>query len=338
MSEKTLYEVAKYLSADGKGVLAADESSGSIKKKLMAAGIEDTFENRRLYREIFFTTPDMEKYISGVIMFDETIRQVSSDGVPFPQLLAAKNVIPGIKVDIGLKDMEGHPGEQVVKWDENLDSRLKEYYELGARFAKWRIVIHISDIIPSDECIEVNCQILADYAKLCQQNKIVPIVEPEVLMDGNHTIDRCFEVTTKCQKVLFAKLKNLGVNLRELVLKPNMVMYSMEGEKVSAEIVAQKTIECFSMAVPAEVPSIVFLSGGQSESESCENLNAISKLSKEKNTPWKFSFSFGRGLQNSAVKIWAGKAENFVAAQQAFAHRAKLASAASLGEYNIEME
>lgn len=335
---QTLVQIAKAMVADGRGILAADESSGNIKKKFEKLGVEDTAENHRRYRELLFTAPEMEKYISGVILFDETIRQSTSDGVPFAKYLTAKGVVPGIKVDIGLKDMDGHPGEQVTKWDETLDARLKEYYELGARFAKWRVVINIADDIPTLDCILVNCQTLTKYAQLCQANGIVPIVEPEVLMDGNHSIDRCYEVTRDTLKILFSELQKENVDLAGLILKPNMVIYSLEGEKVSAELVAQKTLECFNETVPAQVPGIVFLSGGQSEMESCVNLNAINKLAKEQGAPWKLTFSYGRALQNSALKNWSGLEENKIKSQEIFAHRAKLASAASLGEYKIEME
>ena len=338
MSQQTLAEIAKAMVADGKGILAADESSGSIKKKFEKLGIEDTAENHRRYREMLFASPDMEKYISGVIMFDETILQSTSDGMPFAQYLTSKGVVPGIKTDIGLMDMPGHPGEQIGKWDETLDDRLKKYYELGARFSKWRIVINIGENIPSDECILENVKILAKYAKLCQVNNIVPIVEPEVLMDGSHTIKRCYEVTYKTLRLLFDELKNANVDLTGLILKPNMVIYSSLGEKVSAEMVAQDTLQCFGEVVPAEVPGIVFLSGGQSEMESCVNLNAISKLAKEQGSPWKLTFSYGRALQNSAIKNWSGKDENKNEAQAIFSKRAKLASLASEGEYSVEME
>lgn len=338
MLEKTLNELAKFLSTDGKGILAADESLATIKIRFEKLGITDMAENHRRYREQLFTTPEMEKYISGVILYDETISQATSEGVPFAQYLAVKGVVPGIKVDTGLEDLSGHPGEQVTKWNESLDARLKEYYELGARFAKWRAVIKIDENIPSDECIMANCKNLARYAVLCQANNIVPIVEPEVLMDGKHTIEKCYEVTHKTLSVLFSELKNFNVDLTGVVLKPNMVIYSLKGEKVSAEEVAQMTLKCFMETVPAEVPSIVFLSGGQSEQEACENLNAISKLAKEMNVPWKLTFSYGRALQASDMEIWAGKEENYEVAQQEFLHRAKLASAASKGEYTSEME
>lgn len=333
-----LQEIAKAMVVDGKGLLASDESSGNIKKQFEKLGVEDTAENHRRYREMLYTTPGMENYISGVILFDETIRQATHDGKQFADYMWGKGVIPGIKVDIGLREMDGHAWEKIAKWDEQLDARLKEYHTMGARFAKWRIVVTIGDNIPSDECILENVKILSQYAKLCQDNGIVPIVEPEVLMDGQHTIDRCYEVTHKTLTQLFSELKKANVDLTGLILKPNMVVYSSNGEKVSADEVAQKTLQCFMETVPAEVPGIVFLSGGQSESESCVNLNAISKLAKQQSVPWKLTFSYGRALQNSALKNWSGKEENKINSQEIFLHRAKLASAASLGEYHIEME
>lgn len=338
MPEKSLNEIAKAMMADGKGLLASDESSGNIKKQFEKLGIEDTAENHLRYREMLYATSGMENYISGVILFDETIRQSIASGMTVPGYLSSKGVIPGIKTDIGLKDMEGHPGEQVPKWDETLDARLKEYYQLGARFSKWRAVINIGENYPSDECIEENCRVLAEYARLCQANNIVPIVEPEVLMDGTHTIDKCYEATHKTLSVLFSQLKKANVDLSGLILKPNMVIYSSKGEKVSAEEVAQKTLKCFNEVVPAELPGIVFLSGGQSETESCINLNAIINLVKLQGAPWKLTFSYGRALQNSAMKNWSGQEENKIKSQEIFAHRAKLASAAAKGEYKIEME
>lgn len=338
MSEKTLSQIAKELVAEGKGILAADESSGSIKKKLEKAGIEDTTENHRLYRELFFTTPEMEKYISGVILFDETIRQSTTDGILFPKLLADKGVIPGIKVDQGTKAMADSPQEVVTSGLFGLSDRLKEYYTLGARFAKWRAVIKIGENIPTENCIQQNMQDLAQYAKVCQENNIVPIVEPEVLMDGNHTIDKCFEVTKQTQNILFAELKKINVDLSGLLLKPNMVIYSINGEKVLPSVVAEKTIECFSQTVPAEIAGIVFLSGGQSEVEASVNFNEIVRLAKLKNAPWKFSFSFGRALQNTALSVWSGKTENVTKAQQVFLHRALMNGEASLGRYSSELE
>ncbi len=336
MSELSLAVIAKLLVTPGKGILAADESTASIGKKLIKAGVSDSVENHRLYRELFFTTPGMKDYISGVILYDETIRQVADDGTPFPKLLSDLGVITGIKVDSGVKDLDGSYLEKITIGLDGLDERLKEYYVLGARFAKWRAVITIGNDIPTDNCILLNMQALAKYAKLCQENEIVPIVEPEVLMDGNHTIERCYEVTKKTLAVLFEELKLAEVDLSGLLLKPNMVISGLEGEKTSSVVVATETLRCFSEVVPKEVAGIVFLSGGQSGSEACQNLNEIVKLSQ--NTPWKFTYSFGRALQNTALKVWSGKAENVEKAQRAFLNRASLDSAASLGRYDSGLE
>ncbi|MFA6424113.1 MAG: class I fructose-bisphosphate aldolase [Candidatus Magasanikbacteria bacterium] len=336
MSKESLAIVANQLVSPGKGILAADESTKSIAKKLSAAGIENTVENHRLYRQLFFTTPDMEQYISGVIMYDETIRQTTDNGVPFAKLLSDKGVIPGIKVDLGVKELEGSPEEKLTFGLDGLDRRLKEYYGLGARFAKWRAVIKIGHNIPTENCIQLNMEALAKYAKICQENDIVPIVEPEVLMDGDHSIEQCYEVTKKTLSVLFDELKKLEVDLSGLLLKPNMVIYSLNGEKVMSQIVGRETVKCFKEVVPAEVDGIVFLSGGQTEAEACQNLDAVVRIGQ--GAPWKFSFSFGRALQNTALQVWSGKAENVAEAQKAFLRRASLASKASLGEYNSELE
>lgn len=336
MSELSLAVIAKLLVTPGKGILAADESTASIGKKLTKAGVLDSVENHRLYRELFFTAPGMEDFISGVIMYDETIRQLTDDGMPFPKFLSDLGVIPGIKVDLGTKELEGSPQEKITVGLDGLDERLKEYYLLGARFAKWRAVIAIGDGIPTENCIRLNMQALAKYAKLCQSNQIVPIVEPEVLMDGNHTIQQCYEVTKKTLSALFEELKLAQVDLSGLLLKPNMVIYSLEGDKVSSLTVAEQTLKCFEEVVPKEVAGIVFLSGGQSETEACQNLNEIVKQAKH--MPWRFTYSFGRGLQNTALAVWAGKAENVEKAQEAFLNRASLDSAASLGEYDSSLE
>lgn len=328
--------VAQQLVSPGKGILAADESTSSIKKKLENVGIVDSVENHRLYRQLFFTTPDMEKYISGVILYDETIRQMADDGTPFPKLLSDKGVIPGIKVDLGVKELMGSPSEKLTFGLDGLDDRLKEYYSLGARFAKWRAVITIGDDIPTDNCIRQNMQALAQYAKICQENNIVPIVEPEVLMDGDHMIEECYEVTKKTLEVLFEELKLAEVDLSGLLLKPNMVIAGLEEEKTSSVVVAEQTLRCFDEVVPKEVAGIVFLSGGQSEAEACKNLNEIVKNAQD--APWKFTYSFGRALQNTALKVWSGKPENVAKAQQAFLHRASLNSAASLGKYDSSLE
>lgn len=330
----TLAEVAQALVASGKGILAADESTGTIKKRFDKIGVENTEDNRRAYRELLFTTPGVGKFISGVILYDETIRQRGSDGKIFVSTLEKQGIISGIKVDMGTEAMPGSPEEKVSKGLEGLPERLKEYKGLGAQFAKWRAVITIGEGIPTDGCIAKNAEILATYAKMCQEAGIVPIVEPEVLMDGGHTIEKCFAVTTKVLKKVFEELKKQNVALSGMLLKPNMVIAGMDcPAQASPAQVAEMTLRCFKEVVPAEVPGIVFLSGGQSEQEACENLDAINAAPAQ---PWKLSFSYGRALQGSTLKAWQGKAENISAAQKAFYHRAELAGAACLGKYSGE--
>ncbi len=330
MDNLSISAVAKSLVMDGKGILAADESAGTIAKRLETVQIENTEANRQAYRELLFTAPDMEKYISGVIMFDETIRQTTRAGVSFIKLLNDKGVVPGIKVDQGVKDMDGSSVEKITVGLDGLDARLKEYYSLGARFAKWRAIFTVGDGLPTEKCIKLNAQALAKYTQLCQKNNLVPIVEPEVLMDGSHTIKQCYEATVKVLAAIFVELKAEKIDFSGMLLKPNMVIYSLEGEKAEAGQVAENTLKCLNSAVPAEVPGIVFLSGGQSGKEAFENLNAINKAAHD--APWKLSFSYGRALQNTALKIWAGKEENILAAQQEFISCAKSASSASKGQ------
>jgi len=332
----SLNEIARALVAPGKGILAADESTPTIGKRFDTIGVESTEEARKKYRELLLTTEGMENYISGVILFDETLRQSSKEGVPFPKLLQGKGVIPGIKVDTGAKPMQNSENEKVADGLDGLPERLKEYFELGARFAKWRAVITIDEGIPTDECLNENAKRLAQYAKFVQEANMVPIVEPEVLMDGGHDIDRCFDVTTRVLRRVFEELKTQQVQLDGILLKPNMVIPGKEWGKVGADEVARKTLVCFKEVVPAEVPGIVFLSGGQTEVEACENLNAINIAELDK--PWELSFSYGRALQASALQAWSGKEENILAAQKAFLHRAKLTSAARSGTYNSDME
>lgn len=314
---------------DGKGILAADESTATTGKRFAGIGVDNTEDNRRAYRELLFTAPEMEKYISGVIMYDETIKQVDDD-VFLVDLLKSRGVIPGIKVDQGLKDFEGSTVEKITTGLDDLNKRLKEYYSLGARFAKWRAVFSIGDDLPSEKCVKANAEILAKYAKACQDNYIVPIVEPEVLMNGSHTIEQCYDVTVRVLMDVFLELKKENVDLSGMLLKPNMVIGSLEGPETTSGQIAESTLKCLSSVVPTEVPGIVFLSGGQSEEEACENLNAINQLAK--NVPWKLTFSYGRALQNSALQTWAGKKENVVRAQKVFVERAKAASLASQGK------
>jgi fructose-bisphosphate aldolase class I len=335
MGVHELNETARAIVAEHKGILAADESTGTITKRFDSIGLESTEENRRAYRQLLFAAPGMEDAIGGVILYDETIRQSSDDGTPFAELLAAKDVIPGIKVDTGAHDLAGFPGEKVTEGLDGLRARLEVYRGFGARFAKWRAVITIGDGIPSVACIGANAHALARYAALCQEAGIVPIVEPEVLMDADNTIERCYDVTSRTLKWTFHELLVQGVDLRGALLKPNMVI-SGKGcpEQAPAARIAELTIQCFMTHVPAAVPGIVFLSGGQSEVEATENLNAINRIGG----PWPLSFSYGRALQQSALKIWGGDAANTEAAQEAFVHRARMNALAAAGEWGAELE
>jgi fructose-bisphosphate aldolase, class I len=330
-----LHETARAIVADHKGILAADESTGTIKKRFDTIGLESTEENRRLYRQLLFTAPGMEDAIGGVIMYDETIRQSTDDGTPFSDVLASKGVIPGIKVDTGAQDQARFAGEKITEGLDGLRARLAEYRELGARFAKWRAVITIGDDIPSVGCIRANAHALARYAGLCQEAGIVPIVEPEVLMDADNTIERCFDVTSRTLKWTFHELIVQRVDLRGTLLKPNMVI-SGKGCSAQAppERIAELTVECFMTHVPAAIPGIVFLSGGQSEVEATANLNAINQIGG----PWPLSFSYGRALQASALATWGGEAGNVDAAQRVFAHRSRMNALAAAGEWSAELE
>jgi fructose-bisphosphate aldolase class I len=334
MSE--LEQTAKALVAEGKGILAADESDSTIKKRFDSIGVESTEENRRAYREMLFTTSGVEEYISGVILFDETIRQSAEDGTPFPDLLASKGVIPGIKVDKGAKPLAKAHGETITEGLDGLRERLNEYRELGARFAKWRATYSITDELPSDHCIWTNAHALARYAALCQEAGLVPIVEPEVLQDGTHTIERSFHVTSRVLGAVYTELFDQKVALEGTLLKPNMVLSGYDAsDRASADEVAEWTLKCFYRHVPAAVPGIVFLSGGQSDEDATANLNAMNTHGPH---PWQLSFSYGRALQAPALKAWAGKRENVEAGQRAYYHRAKMNGAARTGMYAPEME
>jgi len=334
---ETLESIAQAMVASGKGILAADESSGTIKKRFDSINVESTADSRRDYREMLFRTEEaMKNHISGVILYDETIRQKAKDGTPLVDLIKKAGSIPGIKVDTGAKDMPGFPGEKITEGLDGLGERLAEYYGLGARFAKWRAVIDIAAGIPTRTCLEANAEALARYAALCQQAKIVPIVEPEVLMDGGHDIDRCFEVTEETLRLLFDRLAAHRVRLEGTVLKPNMVIAGKKcGKQASAEEVAEKTIACFKRTVPASIPGIVFLSGGQSDEDATAHLNAMNAIG---GFPWKMSFSYGRALQAAPLKAWSGKAENVAAGQKAFLHRAKMNGLATLGDWKAALE
>ncbi len=335
MSANELGAIARSIVADHKGILAADESTGTIKKRFDSIGVESTEENRRAYRDLLFTTPGCEEHVGGVILFDETLRQSSADGTPYPELLAARGIVPGIKVDTGAKGLAGRPGETVTEGLDGLRERFAEYHELGARFAKWRAVITIGDGIPTQACIDANAHALGRYAALSQEAGIVPIVEPEVLMDADNTIETCYEVTARTLQALFGELDRQAVDLHGTLLKPNMVIAGKGcATQASSQRVAELTVDCFLRHVPAAVPGIVFLSGGQSEVQATENLNAINELGG----PWPLSFSYGRALQGSALEAWRGDPANVEAAQQAFAHRSRMNALAAAGSWRSDLE
>ena len=336
MSTQELETVARSMVAKGKGILAADESMGTIKRRFDSIKIESNDHNRRAYRDMLFTTKGIEEAISGVILFDETIRTAALDGTPFPQLLSKKGIMPGIKVDKGPVDIPGFPGEVVTEGLDGLRARVKEYKELGAKFAKWRAVITIGDGIPTYTCLEANAHALARYAALCQEGGIVPIVEPEVLLDGSHTVERCEEVTEQTLKVTFAALFLQRIHLEGMILKPSMVVSGKDNPRqAGVEEVAERTLRCLKRTVPAAVSGIAFLSGGQSAESATEHLNAMNAMGPQ---PWQVSFSYARALQDPALKAWKGDAANVPAAQKIFYHRAKCNSAARSGQYNKQME
>jgi fructose-bisphosphate aldolase class I len=336
MDLATLNATANELVKPGKGILAADESSGTIEKRFKAIGVESTETNRRDYRELMFRAPDAEKYISGVILYDETIRQKAADGTPLVKLLASRGIIPGIKVDKGAVALPGSPKEKFTLGFDGLRERLAEYKTLGARFAKWRAVIEIDDVLPTEGCIAENSHSLALYAALCQEADIVPIVEPEVLMDGAHGIERCVAVTEAVHAAVFAALRRYGVALEGLLLKPNMAIAGAKASKQAGVAeVAQQTVKLLKRTVPAAVPGIVFLSGGQSDEVATAHLNEMNRLGA---LPWRLSFSYGRALQHAVQVTWKGSAGNMGAAQKAFQHRARLNGAATLGRYTSAME
>jgi fructose-bisphosphate aldolase class I len=336
MNLAELSRVAERMVAPGKGILAADESTGTIKKRFDAIGVESTPENRRDYRELLFRTTDaMSKYISGVILFDETIRQNARDGTPLVRLIEQAGSLPGIKVDKGTKPLPMCPGEVVTEGLDGLRERLVEYRGLGAKFAKWRAVIDIGPGIPTYTCVAANAQALARYAALCQEEGLVPIVEPEVLMDGDHDIDQCYRVTEFVLKTVYQELYYARVELEGTVLKPNMVVPGKKCPKrASVEEVAAKTIRVLKACVPVAVPGIAFLSGGQSDEEATAHLDAINRIGG----PWRLTFSYGRALQAAPQKAWSGRPENVAAAQRAFAHRAQMNGLATLGQWKAELE
>ncbi|MBL8200676.1 MAG: fructose-bisphosphate aldolase class I [Chromatiales bacterium] len=336
MTAQSLAAVAQAMVAPGKGILAADESSGTIKKRFDSIKLESTAESRRAYRDMLFTTPGASEFISGVILYDETLRQSTLSGVPVPKYLAQQGMIPGIKVDAGAKPLAGFPGETVTEGLDGLRERLKEYAGLGAKFAKWRAVIAIGPDFPGSFSLAANAHALARYAALCQEAGIVPIVEPEVLMDGDHTIGRCEEVTTAALERTFIELRAHRVDFAGMVLKPNMVVPGQDcRQKASVREVAEATIRCLKATVPATVPGIAFLSGGQSPEESTEHLGAMNTLGA---LPWQLTFSYGRALQAPSLKAWGGKPEAVKAGQAAFLKRARLNGLAHAGQYRREME
>lgn len=335
----SLQDIAQAMTIKGKGILAADESNPTCKKRFDSIGVDSTEQNRNIYRDMLFTTKGMEEFISGVILFDETIRQSTiKEEVSFPDFLSDLGVIPGIKVDAGAKHLSGTNDEKVTEGLDGLDDRLKEYYSLGARFAKWRAVITIGDSEPSGTCISANAHALARYASLCQKNGIVPIVEPEILMDGAHPIEDSFFVSEEVLHTVFYELYGQNVELEGMVLKPNMVLSGYNcPDQASVEQVAELTVTVFKRSVPSAVPGIAFLSGGQSDEHATAHLNAMNQLIGD-NSPWNLTFSYGRALQAPALKAWAGKDENISDAQEAFYKRAKLNSLATKGDYSADME
>ena len=332
----SIEEIATFIVKDGKGILAADESNPTCGKRFDSIGVESTEENRRDYREMLFRSKGMKGNIGGVILFDETLRQSAKDGSLLRDLILNQGALPGIKVDKGLQPIDDCPGETVTIGLDGLDERLKEYSSMGAKFTKWRAVINIGNGIPTDKCIDVNMQALGEYAKCAQDNGMVPIVEPEVLMDGEHSIEDCFSATDRSLKSLFAHLEKYSVNIKGTLLKPNMVTSGKEStEQAGIEEVAKKTLDCLIKNVPQDLPGITFLSGGQSDILATAHLDAMNKIG---GFSWKLSFSYGRALQAAALKAWGGKQENVFISQDELSHRAEMNKLASLGQWNEKLE
>lgn len=330
----TIQEIAEAMVQPGKGILAADESNGTIQKRFDAIGVENTEANRKQYRGALFSTPDISDYISGIILFEETLKQCQDDGTSFVDSLTRQGVLPGIKVDKGAQPLAGAPGETVTEGLDGLRARLATYKEQGAKFTKWRAVINIGDHIPTSYAIDANAHALARYAALAQEAGLVPIVEPEVLMDGSHSISRCYDVTAQTLRRVFDELDKQRVSLEGMVLKPNMVISGKDApNRASAEEVAEQTVTCFLRTVPAAVPGIAFLSGGQGDEEATVNLNAINQYAQTVNAPWELTYSYGRGLQAAPQKAWSGRKENIPAAQAAFQERGRANAAARMGLY-----
>ncbi len=336
MDTQKLNGVAKAMVAKGKGILAIDESSGTCKKRFDAAGVECTEENRRKYRQLLVSAPGIEEYISGMILYDETLRQKDDAGVPFPQVLKKKGILPGIKVDMGAKPLALHEGEMVTEGLDGLRERLAEYAQLGAEFAKWRAVITIGPNMPSQACIMANAHALARYAALVQEAGLVPMVEPEILMDGNHTIEQCYDVTAKTLQMLFSQLAEQGVTPEGTILKVSMVLSGKDSSpQAGPDDVAAQTVKCLKENVPANLAGVVFLSGGQSDENSTIHLDKMNKLG---GLPWPLSFSYGRGIQAPALKIWAANMADVEKAQAALVFRAKMNGLASTGQYSADLE
>ena len=336
MGAHELHETARAIVAEHKGILAADESTGTITKRFDSIGVESTEESRRTYRDLLFTTEGAADNISGVILYDETIRQSSADGTPFPKLLEQQGIIPGIKVDKGAKELANAPGEKITEGLDGLRGRLEEYRELGARFTKWRAVITIGGGIPSEYCIWTNAHALARYAALSQEAGLVPIVEPEVLMDGGHSLLQSFDVTSRTLHAVFTELRDQRVHFEQMLLKPNMVLSGYEASsRAGIQEVAEQTLRCFRRHVPAAMPGVVFLSGGQTDEDATAHLNAMNAMGPH---PWELSFSYGRALQAPALKAWGGETANVAAGQAAYLHRARMNGLARTGSYSPDME
>lgn len=336
MDLNSLSDIANYIVSNGKGILAADESNPTCKKRFDTIQVDCTEESRRNYRNMLFSADGMKDNIGGVILFDETIRQESIDGKPLTEIILMNGALPGIKVDKGLLPFNNSEAETITQGLDGLHERCHEYERMGAKFTKWRAVINIGKDMPTQECIDANMEALAKYAKIAQENKMVPIVEPEILINGNHSIDDCFNATSRSIKALFDYLDSYDVDVKGTLLKPNMITAGADhSKKSSVEEVAEYTLKCLKENVPSDLPGITFLSGGQTEIESTEHLDAMNKLGE---LPWKLSFSYGRALQQSALNAWLGKDENMAAAQNAFSHRAHMNKLAALGEWSKSLE
>ena len=338
MDKGLLEKTANELVAPGRGILAADESNGTMSNRLEAVGVEPSVETRRAYRSNLFSADGYESSISGVILFDETIRQSMDDGTPIPNALSHRGVHPGIKVDTGAKELAHHKGEKITEGLDGLRERCEEYFAMGARFAKWRAVIKIGDSVPSNACLATNADALARYAAICQEQGLVPIIEPEVLMEGDHDANRCYEVTAAILDATFSQCKVQGVHIPGALLKPNMIMAGKDcEEQISREEVAQKTVNCLTDHVPHELPGIVFLSGGQSDEDATAHLNLMNQMEVEH--PWQLSYSYGRALQSEALRTWAGgKTDSEASSQQEFSHRARMNGLARSGEWDESLE